>query len=75
MTWQPIETYREGDVVLLYQPANAALYQPEGMVVGTVERATHIKYWVSPALVLGWEMECELENPTHWMPLPAPPPP
>lgn len=69
--WQPIETApRDGSVFLAYQPAdpsNPAVW-PELMGVG---------YFYSHGFRLdgvgGYEVEYDLERPTHWMPLPTPP--
>lgn len=73
--WQPIETCPEKQPVLLYQPANEDTFQREGIIVGEIERnfTPQIRIWVNPHMVGGWEMECEIEHPTHWMPLPPVP--
>ena len=83
--WQPIETCPEDKDVLLYQPrkeeaiseahgGGAYTTQSEGMVVGSIERnVTGIPIWVTPSSIGGWEMECDVQNPTHWMLLPEPP--
>lgn len=73
--WQPIETCPVGVAVLLYQPNDDNSFRSEGMIVGEIERnfTPTIPIWVTPSMVGGWEMECELDRPTHWMPLPEPP--
>jgi Protein of unknown function (DUF551) len=75
--WQPIETLPDRKVVLLWQPADKKKFQPEGMVVGSIEREgwEHRKppFYVHPANIGGWEWESDIDAPTHWMELPQPP--
>jgi hypothetical protein len=63
--WQPIETC-----------------QPDGRrVLGVVDGAVRFIYWgkTSHVPIYGWNVcdqgaeDCELCEPTHWMPLPEPP--
>lgn len=72
MNWQPIESLPDGQVVILWQPKDKTGLQPEGMIIGEVDRK-HGYLSVSVHMCSGWEWECDLEKPTHWMPLPAPP--
>lgn len=59
MRWQPIETARPA--------TNLYLFDPEiGVCIGRfVPTATGVSRWLSG---------CGFLTPTHWMPLPAPPP-
>ena len=66
-------------------PNGGLLYCSEGMLVGSIEwnyhkgadgqRDLRRERWISvyPELVGGWEMECEMDYPSHWMPLPNKP--
>lgn len=67
--WQPIETAPgQGVSFLAYQPKGAWPWQEEMMGVGSLGPYGFRLDWVD-----GHDCERELENPTHWMPLPAPP--
>lgn len=72
LDWQPIETVPEGEHVLLYFPTGERGH-------GGIEAATVVPScgdlktgWThgGPNSGLDWAF---CEEPTHWMPLPAPP--
>ena len=71
MTWQPIETAPRGGVAFLaFQPArktNPEIW-PALMGVGFFH-----DHGFSLDAVSGYDIEIELDSPTHWMPLPEPP--
>ncbi len=69
--WQPIETLADNVQALLYQAGCE-------IIAGSIEHWTDATgsrggCWVHPAEVGGYEWECSVERPTHWMPLPDPP--
>ena len=65
--WQPIETApKDGSHIVFYQPKEK--YLDEGMIVGSFDGE-----FVSPAMVDGYDFECEVKNPTYWQHLPSPP--
>jgi hypothetical protein len=69
MSWQPIETApKNGTVILVYRNLDGR------QQMGTA-------YWGAPFSASGWitkgtagNTDMGLLAPTHWMPLPAPPP-
>jgi len=74
--WQPIETVPHDVPILLYQ-APRELFDgylvpdPPRMIVGSMEKGR--KSHPYTCNVGGYECECEVDAPTHWMPLPEPP--
>jgi hypothetical protein len=75
--WQPIETCPEGVDVILWQPNDKEHYLSEGMIIGKLERNGWEKrnppFYVNASYVSGYEFECDVERPTHWMILPEAP--
>ena len=57
MEWQPIETAPKGTTVLLYRP----MMSPRDRIA-----IRDVRDWCGPSC-------CPSAEPTHWMPLPAPP--
>ena len=71
--WQPIETAPTNRSILVFVP-NAdhyghGVYRAMQVDMGTGRR------WMSCGLHVGRDMIGEADQPTHWMPLPAPPTP
>ena len=65
MKWQPIETApKDGTTVLVYEG-----YYKSGDLIHTAQYSA--RQWV---VLDGMEGDFMLEDPTHWMPLPEPPP-
>ena len=78
MSWQPIETCPEYATVLLYQPAVQITPKytegPFMVVCRTYRRIGQELQW-DMKHVSGAEAECDMDKPTHWLPLPEPPKP
>lgn len=67
--WQPIETAPTDTPILVYQP---------GVVLSAGEMSRYSKtspLHFYPSFVDGRDWECDLDTPSHWMPLPPPPTP
>ena len=65
--WKPIETAPKGEWVLLFEP---------DAEFGTVDMTHWIAKWRYSDWDEGWFDQDDalvVSNPTHWMPLPAPP--
>jgi hypothetical protein len=61
--WQPIETApKDGTTVLLFDPANEE-----------IERGVDVGFFHGGVFEWLWSRDACNGNPTHWMPLPAPP--
>lgn len=76
--WQPIETAPLNEDILLWQPSwenHGVTLRDAGMMVGSLERfdVQDRQFLVRPSMVGGYDMECEVTHPTHWLPLPPPP--
>ena len=67
--WQPIDTApRDGTQVLLYVPQDTDDEMPSFIAQGWYESGIFDRRWYEAA----GECVCD-PQPTHWMPLPAPP--
>lgn len=72
--WQPIETVPEGKELLFFEPAREVFEDYSigpWYCVGTYQRNGYPKF--SPIGISGYELTCEMVNPTHWMELPEDP--
>jgi hypothetical protein len=71
MEWQPVETAKNEETLLFYEPSHELFpgYElgPYYCVGYMIEGRFQI------ADVGGFECDVEMKKPTHWMPLPAPP--
>ena len=68
MTWQPIETApKDGTRVLIYQPAGMWRSCNRGARID-------LAYWHQPGNAEKPGFWMPTSRPTHWMPLPDPPP-
>lgn len=75
MEWQPIETAPKDERILLYRPT--AGFTWTRVVIGRFDSDRYAKrprpYWQHDLEHLAGKAEGRAVNPTHWMPLPAPP--
>jgi hypothetical protein len=77
--WQPIETAPEGEPVLCFCPkAHRGLDSCEVLVIvhgGDDFHKSGRSYWTNGGPNAGDDMDFpQDQEPTHWMPLPEPPP-
>jgi hypothetical protein len=77
MEWQDIATApKDRTRVLLYRPSELVWAQTVAGYWDSDEYAAKPRpYWTSDVERLVGVVACRKNNPTHWMPLPAPPTP
>ncbi len=72
--WQPIETVPNNTDVMLYQPLCKEHYREEIIMIGQLNKwSDGTIHGIHPTGINGYEWECDLTHPTHWMVLPEPP--